>query len=232
MPIGAEAILGSAWTSWSQLSGCPSRWQCPAAVPLPWGTHWREAATLGCRGPACYGWPEWLLLFLLLGWRRQDPYPNLPSKRLAPLEKPNSSRDRCPNLGSRKVDPSNLCWTVRGDDGLPKGSLPHRAMPMPKRCRWDRTAGKGQTGAPCPIEMAATDSIPPGLEFGGGEEVEEPELKTSRVYDGRSVVLPMWRPVVWPGPLHAMHACLWAFAFTCTLLSLHLYIYIYPCTCI
>ena len=30
--------------------------------------------------------------------------------------------------------------------------------------------------------MAATDSIPPGLEFGGCEEVEKPELKTSRAH--------------------------------------------------
>ena len=62
---------------------------------------------------------------------------------------------------------------VQGRDGLPRRSPVHLALPMPKRCRHIRTTGKGQTDAPCPIEMAATDSIPPGLEFGGGEEVEK-----------------------------------------------------------
>ena len=67
---------------------------------------------------------------------------------------------------------------VQGD-GAPKCNLPHRAVPMPKRCRHVRTTGKGQTGAPCPIEMAATDSIPPGFELGGGKDRKKPELKTT-----------------------------------------------------
>ena len=68
---------------------------------------------------------------------------------------------------------------------------------MPKRCRHVRTVGTGRTGAPCPIEMAATDSMPPGLEFGSGEDRKTPELKTSqkqrviRVYNGRIEVLPL-----------------------------------------
>ena len=81
---------------------------------------------------------------------------------------------------------------VRGRDGLPRCSPVHRAWLMRERCRWDQTTGKGQTGALRPIEMAATRSIPPGLEFGGGEDRKKPELKvlqTHRVYQARIVVL-------------------------------------------
>ena len=175
--IAAGAAAGISWPSWWQLSGCPSRWQCPTIVPLPLGTRWREAPCHSCKGPAWHGWVEWLLPLALLEWhrkggvanqQREGPHPNLPSKCLDPLERPNSRSDMCPNLGSYKdkhVARENPCRRVQARDGLPRRSLPHRALPVPKRCRWDRTAGKGQTSAPCPIEMAATDSNPPGLEL-------------------------------------------------------------------
>lgn len=53
---------------------------------------------------------------------------------------------------------------------------------MPKQCRHVGTAGKGETGAPCSIEVAATDSSPLSLEFGGGEAVERPEHETSQTH--------------------------------------------------
>ena len=111
------------------------------------------------------------------------------------------------NLGSRKIQGKNLCRMVQGHAGLPRHSLPHHALPMLKRCRHVWTAGKGQTGAPCPIERAAADSIPPGLEFGGGAGVEKTELKTSQthsVYYGSIGMLSSWCSRGWAGHWHVM----------------------------